>query len=586
MWFHKHTSQTPFYRPCHEIPPPKREKERYVDAATQKHLKTASIRMRVAAWSFIFLLSIIWGRLFYLTVLSYDKRDQNPLQWDSLEKLPRYNIVDRNGVVLATTLTSWDISINPTKVKDPQEVAHQIAQKLPDLNEKDILEKLTSEGNFKYIKRGATPTELEAINWLGYHFLTYEAVNKRAYPQGSLFSHILGGVNIDNVGIAGIEKAFDNDLKDHEIQLSLDTSIQEMVRTNLKNGIQKYKAEGGLGIVIDVQTGEILASVSLPDYDPEMPAGKDLSNRFNMPTLGVYEFGSVFKLFNTALALENKTVKATDIIDASHPIKIGKKQIEDFHGQNRPLTITEILMHSSNIGSAKIALDTGYQKQRDFLRKFNMYEKLPIPLPERGTPLYNTKEKWADIESANVSFGYGIAVTPLHLIAGVAALANGGYYRVPTFIKGDNKEKPVVQVLDSKISDQLRQMMWAVVNWDPNPVIKNPAKYYAVGGKTGTANMKEGHGYNTNKIRTSFVGVFPVTDPKYAVQITLLNPKGISETSGFNNAGWNAKTVGLTLIAEMAPYLNIAPIPDYKPDDFVQKSIDISLIKNGRKKTQ
>ena len=583
MLFHRKKT-VPFYAPCHEISAPKRDKDRYLDAATQKNLRVASGRMILASIVFIAFLFVIWGRLFYLTVLNYDKRPPKSTTWTISENLPRYNIVDRNGVVIATTLTSWDISVNPSKVKDPEEVARQLAQKLDGVKEKDILEKLKSDSNFKYIKRGATPNELEAVNWLGYHFLTYEAVNKRAYPQGPLFSHILGGVNIDNVGTAGIEKSFDAELKEHEIQLSLDTSVQEMVRTNLKNGIQKYKAEGGLGMVIDINTGEILASVSLPDYDPEMPAGKDTSTRFNMPTLGVYEFGSVFKLFNTAMALENKTIKATDKIDASHPLKIGKKTMEDFHGQNRTLTVTEVLIHSSNIGSAKIALAAGYEKQREFLRKFNFYDKLAIPLPERGTPLYNTKDKWAEIESANVSFGYGIAVTPLHLLAGVAALTNGGFYNTPTFIKGGNEGKATTKVLDSEISEQLRHMMWAVINWDP--WTKNPAKHYAVGGKTGTANMKEGHSYNTNKVRTSFVGVFPVNNPKYAVQVTLLNPKGIKETFMFNNAGWNAKTVGLNIINEIAPYLNIAPVTDYQPPAFVQQSIETSLIKNGRKKKQ
>lgn len=574
----------PFYQPCHEIPAPKREKDRYVDTTTQRQLKEASKRICFASAFFLTLLCVVLGRLFYLTVLNYKQTNDRGVQFDVTEQLPRYNIVDRNGTVLATTLTSWDISVNPTKVKNPEEVAHALAQKLDGVKEKDILEKLKSDSNFKYIKRGATPNELEAVNWLGYHFLTYEAVDKRAYPQGPLFSHILGGVNIDNVGIAGIEKSFDNELKEHEIQLSLDVSVQEMVRTNLQKGIEKYKAEGGLGMVMDINTGEMLASVSLPDYDPELPAGKETSERFNMPTLGVYEFGSVFKLFNTAMALENKVVKVTDVVDASHPLKIGKKVMEDFHGQNRPLTVTEVLIHSSNIGSAKIALEAGYEKQRDFLRKFNLFEKMPIPLPERGAPLYNTKDKWADIETANVAFGYGIAVTPLHLIAGVAALTNGGFYNVPTFIKDGNKDKATTEVLDSKISEQLRQMMWAVINWDP--WTKNPAKHYAVGGKTGTANMKDGHSYNTNKVRTSFVGVFPVTDPKYVVQVTLLNPKGIKETFMFNNAGWNAKTVGLNIINEIAPYLNVAPVLDYQPPEFVQKSIDISLIRNGRKKKE
>lgn len=579
-WFKK--TPAPFYQPCHEIPAPKREKDRYVDAATQRQLKTAEGRSLFAVGFFLILLSVILGRLFYLTVLNYKQTDVHPFRVVTTEDLPRYNIVDRNGIVLATTLISWDISVNPSKVKNPEEVARELAKRLDGVDEKDILAKLKSDSNFRYIKRGATPNELETVNRLGYHFLTYEPVDKRAYPQGPLFSHILGGVNIDNVGTGGMEQAFDHELREHEIQLSLDVSVQEMVRTNLIKGIQKYKAEGGLGMVMDINTGEMLASVSLPDYDPEIPKDKDAPERFNMPTKGVYEFGSVFKLFNTAMALENKVVKVSDVIDASHPLKIGKKTMEDFHGQNRPLSVPEVLIHSSNIGSAKIALEAGYEKQRAFLKKFNLFEKLPIPLPERGTPIYNTKEKWADVETANVAFGYGIAVTPLHLIAGVAALTNGGYYNVPTFIKGGNKDKPIIQVLDSKISEQLRQMMWAVINWDP--LFPDPAAHYAPGGKTGTANMKDGRSYNTNKVRTSFVGIFPVTEPKYIIQVTLLNPKAIKDIAPYSNAGWNAKPVGLSIINEIAPYLNVAPVLDYRPPEFVQKAIDISLIKNRRKK--
>ena len=582
MLFRKKKPET-FYYPCVEIPHTQVEAYRYLDNATKKHLKIAAGRMLIVGGCFLFALAVIIGRLFDLTIINYEKRSNKTSVLPSEYAIGRHNIVDRNGIVLATTLTSWDVSANPSMVKNPEEAAHNLAMTLPDLKEKELLEKLSSDGSFRYIKRNMAPAELEAVNWLGYHFLTYEKVNKRAYPQGSLFSHILGGVNIDNIGIAGIEKAFDDTLMATDLQLSLDTSVQEMTRTNLQAGVQKYLAEGGLAIVMDVNSGEILSLVSLPDYDPELPAKpEEMKTRFNQATLGVYEFGSVFKLFNTAMALENKIIKITDVINASHPIKIGRKEITDFRGQNRPLTITEILMHSSNIGSVEIALKAGYEKQRTFLKKFNLYDKLNIPLPERGMPIYNTKEKWADIESANVAFGYGMAVTPLHLISGVAALTNGGYWRAPTFLKNGNKDKPVVQVLDSAISEQLRYMMWAVINWDPWS--KNPAAAYAVGGKTGTANIKTSSGYDTKKVRTSFIGVFPVNDPKYAVLVTLISPKAIKETYSFNNAGWNAKPVGLNIIKEIAPYLNVAPVTDLDLPKYVSDSVEISLIKNGRKK--
>lgn len=573
----------PFYYPGVEIPQAQVEAYRYLDNATKKYLKIAAGRMGVVMVCCLLALGVIIARLFDLTILNYEKRSYKTSILPDEYVSGRHNIVDRNGIVLATTLTSWDVSANPTMVKDPAEVAHKLALTLPDLKESDLLEKLSSDKSFLYIKRNMAPAELEAVNWLGYHFLTYEKVKKRAYPQGTLFSHILGGVNIDNVGTSGIEKAFDSTLETQDVQLSLDTSVQEMARTNLRAGIQKYLAEGGLAIVMNVNNGEILASVSLPDYDPEIPAKpEEMKKRFNQVSLGVYEFGSVFKLFNTAMALENKVVKITDVINASHPVKVGRKEITDFRGQNRPLTITEILMHSSNIGSAEIALKAGYEKQRNFLRKFHFFEKLNVPLPERGSPIYNTKDRWADIETANVSFGYGLAVTPLHLISAVSALVNGGYLYTPTFLKDGNKDKAVTQVLDSKISEQIRYMMWAVINWDPWS--KNPASAFAVGGKTGTANIKTSGGYDTKKVRTSFIGVFPVNDPKYAVLVTLINPKAIKETYSFNNAGWNAKPVGLNIIKEIAPYLNVAPISDLELPKYVKDSIEISLIKNGRKK--
>ena len=284
------------------------------------------------------------------------------------------------------------------------------------------------------------------------------------------------------------------------------------------------------------------------------------------------------------MALDYHDIKPTDSVDATrNSLKIGKKIIEDFNGgENRYLTIPEVLIHSSNIGSARIALKAGWQKQQAFLGRFGFYDRLPIQLSERGTTQYPTGSKWADITSASVSYGYNISVTPLHLIAAVSALANGGYYHVPTFIKGGNQGKPEIQVLsDPKTSEQIRRMMWAVINWEMKE--SNPVYGYAVGGKTGTANMLDANGkYDKSKSRTSFIGVFPMTDPQYAVLITLEDPKKIKENFYFNNAGWTAKPTGLDVIAQIAPYLGVMPQPKWEQPAYINNAIQNS--KDHKKK--
>ncbi|MBR6232008.1 MAG: penicillin-binding protein 2 [Alphaproteobacteria bacterium] len=572
----------PFYFPCQEVPLQKKDKLRYLDMTTKRQLNIASGRMNFMACCFMVFYAIIIGRLFYLTVMNYEARSFKVGGTQTNYALSRRNIMDRNGIILATSLPTVDLSVDPSLVKDdPQEVAQKIHSALPDIDTETIYNKITSNAGFKYIKRNLTPKERSAVNCLGYYFLSETKGEKRVYPQGSLVAHLLGGVDIDNIGIAGIEKAYDTELMDKDVQLSIDVSVQEMTREALSKGVEKFQAEGGLALVMDIKTGEILASVSLPDYDPNVPAGKAGKERFNQATLGTYEFGSVFKLFNTALGLESKTITVNDIFDTSKPWKIGKKSITDYRGQNRPLMVPEILIHSSNIGSAQIGLKIGWQKQKEFLGQFGFYDKLPIPLPERGTTQYLKKEPWAEMESATISYGYGISVTPLHLIAGVAALANGGLYHTPTFIKGGNEGKAETRVISEATSEKMRHMMWAVVNYELSD--KSPIKTYAVGGKTGSANLIINGKYVEKRLRTTFVGAFPMNDPKYIVMVSMTDPKGIKETFGFNAAGWNAKAVGVNIIGEIAPYLGVAPVEDWKQPAYIEKAFERSLAHKKRK---
>ena len=572
-----------FYYPGQEIEQTAMDKYRCLDGATMVALRKAKARISIILFALTVCFCVIIGKLFYLTVMNYEPRQFIPSVLKTDFELARKNILDRHRHILATSLPTVDLSVNPAMIKgDKQKIASNIVKALPDLKYEEVLRRLNSGGTFRYIKRNLTPAERNAVNWLGYYFLSETPGEKRAYPQRNLFSHLVGSVDIDGQGIAGLERAYNAQLSEKDITLSVDLSVQEAARTALEKGIEKYEAVGGAAIVMDVNTAEVLAMVSLPDYTPNLSLKLTPEQQFNKASLGTYEFGSVFKLFNTAMALEYKDITPWDVFDASEPIKIGRKRIEDYRGQERPLMVPEILMHSSNIGTVQIAQKSGYKKQQEFLKRFGFYNALPIDLPERAGVLVPGDKKWADITSANVAFGYGISISPLHLIAGVSALANGGYYRVPTFLKDGNKGRPEVQVISQKTSEQMRPMMWAVVNWDLKK--NHPVAKYAVGGKTGTANLIENGKYVKGKSRTTFVGVFPMNAPKYAVLVVLEDPKGIKETWNFNTAGWNAKPVALEIIASIAPHFGIQPIEEYKLPAYVQKAIDITNEAKKKKK--
>ncbi|MBQ8251662.1 MAG: penicillin-binding protein 2 [Alphaproteobacteria bacterium] len=572
-----------FYYAGHEVPAlTPMDRYKCLDDATRGVLRKASKRIAFLMVVFFLCFSAIIGRLFYLTVLSYQSRSFTPSVLKTDLNIIRHNVLDRNGMILATSVPTKDLSINPkmVKSKDKETVAENLAKVLPGVSKEDVLNKINMGGSFRYIKRNITPLEQKDINWLGYYFLMETDGEKRVYPQGSLFSHLLGSVDIDNKGTAGIEKAYEPILAERNLMLSLDISVQDIVHRTLAQNIQKFKASGGTSIVMDVHTGEVLASVSLPDYNPNLALDADEDARFNKATLGAYEFGSVFKLFNTAMALDAGVIKPYDVFDATKPMKIGKKTFEDYRGQNRPLMVPEILIHSSNIGSIRIALKAGWQKQKEFLGRFGFYNPLPIKLPERTRTQYPRAKKWAEITSANVSFGYGISVSPLHLISAVSALVNGGYYRVPTFIKGGNKGRAEYQVLSKKVSDQMRHMMWGVINW--NLKESDPIRAYAVGGKTGSANLLKNGKYVQGSLRTTFVCAFPMNDPKYAVLVVLENPQRIKETFNFNTAGWNAKPTGLQIVSEIAPYLGVPAQEEWEQPSYMKRAIETSL--NAKKR--
>ncbi len=568
-------SKETFYAPGEEIPIRARDRYTALDNKTVQALKIGQGRIAFLIFCFMTVFAVMVGRLFQLTVL---QRTRFVEQNSVFVQAPRADIVDRNGTILAISLPIVDLYIDARKVENPKEIARRLVKVLPDLDLKETYAKIASKSSFKYLKRNLTPKEQNAVNRLGIPILNFETRTQRIYPQGALFSHILGLTNIDDVGVSGIEKAFNHRLSSSSaaLQLSVDANVQEKVRSVLMEYASKFEAAGAAAIVMDVNTQEILSMVSLPDYDPNQ-GRETLSNAlFNRATLGIYESGSIMKVFAVALGLESGKIKPDDMIDATKPYKLANYMISDYRGQNRPLTVSEVLIHSSNIGSSKIALMVGGEKQKEFLEKLGFLSPLVFELPEKARPRF--PKVWRDINTATISYGYGLASSPLHVLTALSTLVNGGYYRPPTLLRHGNADRPQMQVLTEKTSRIIRHMMRAVA--DIGSGKRANVKGYLVGGKTGSAEMQDERGrYIPGSLRTSFIAAFPMDKPRYAVIVMMENPKKTKETAGFNTAGWNVVPCAGKIIEKIAPYLGVAPRPEEEQPSYIQASYKLSLSK-------
>jgi len=473
----------------------------------------------------------------------------------------RADIVDRNGVVLATNVTTASLYADPRKIPDAQEAASRIGTVLPGLSVAELETRLALETSFVWIKRNLTPRQQYEINRLGIPGLYFQQEERRVYPQGSLVSHVVGFTDIDGRGLSGIEQSFDDVLGAgrHSVRLSLDIRIQHIVRQELTNAIEAFDAIGGTALVLDVNTGEVLSMVSLPDFDPYRPAAATEDQRFNRATLGIYEMGSTFKLLTAALALDSGLVSIGDSFDATHPIRVGGFTIEDYHAKNRFLTVPEIIIYSSNIGAAKMAMTVGEERQRAFFNELGLFRPTSIELPESGQPLFPST--WRPINTMTAAYGHGIAVTPLHLVSAIAALVNGGALRPATLIAREADEvfegSPVVS---PATSDSIRQLMRLVVESGTGRKAEVPG--YLIGGKTGTADKLQGRHYSSNAIVSSFIGAFPMNDPRYAVFVMVDEPKPNEFSHGYATGGWVAAPAVGRIVQRMAPLLGIEPVEE------------------------
>jgi cell division protein FtsI (penicillin-binding protein 3) len=481
----------------------------------------------------------------------------------------RPDLVDRNGEILATDIKMASLYAEPRNILDPDEATELITSVLPDLDATALRKKLSGEAGFVWIKREITPTQRKQIHDLGIPGVGFLSENRRFYPGGPTASHIVGLVNVDNQGIAGLEKYVDDrwlsDLhqagfargEDLEpVKLSLDLRVQHILRDELTAAIERYQAIAATGIVLNVKTGEVLAMVSLPDFDPNDPVDANKPDRLNRTSAGAFEVGSIFKSFTFAMALDSGAVTLEDRIDASRPIRVGRFTINDFHGKNRVLTVPEVFIYSSNIGSARMALKVGGERQKAYLERFGFTRKVKTDLPEVALPI--VPKKWSELTTMTVAFGHGMAVTPLQVAVADAALVNGGTLIPPTFLMRDAETAAGLgeQVVSRETSDALRYLLRLNVEKGSGKRAAVPG--YRVGGKTGTAEKVENGRYSAQKRLNSFLAAFPMDDPQYVVLVVLDEPKAEKQGGGTTAAANAAPTVS-AVIRRAAALLGVEP---------------------------
>ncbi len=472
----------------------------------------------------------------------------------------RSDIVDRNGEVLAVNLQTSSLYANPQKIKDPTLVAEQLAGILPELSRAELEQKLSSKKNFIWIKRKLTPRQKWQVNALGVPALNFRAEEDRLYPHGRLAAHALGYVDVDGNGLAGVEHYFDERLSEtgrtgEPLALALDIRVQYALADELEAAMRAHQAIGADGLVMDVRTGEVLALVSMPDFDPNNVRGVGDTQKFNRASKGVYELGSTFKTFTFANALDDRVATLDDGYDATKPLKISRFLIRDDHPKKRYLSLPEIFAFSSNIGTAQLALDIGGERQQEFMQSIGLLTPSSVELTEVGAPMYPAN--WRKVSTMTISYGHGIAVSPLQLATGISAIVNGGTLNSPTLLKNKDAWQDGQRVISPATSRQMRQLLRLAVTKGTGG--RSDAVGYRVGGKTGTAEKASGGGYAKKSLISSFMGVYPMDDPQYAVFALLDEPKGTKETFGFAGGGWVAAPVVKNVILRTAPLLGVLP---------------------------
>ena len=528
--------------------------------AERAYLARSRYRFRLACLVFALSFILIGGRLVTLGFAGTGPSGGG--LYDISSTVHRPDILDRNGRLLATDIKGATLYADPAKVIDIDELTEQVTSVLRDVNARDLRARLKAGRRFVRIKRELTPNQQAEIHELGIPGLGFIEEYRRVYPMGPTASHVVGLVDVDNKGLAGIEKFIDDNPQlvmsgDEAVTISLDLGVQHVLREELSRAIATYRAKAAAGIVMDVHSGEVVGLVSLPDYDPnrrEQALDKDRLNRINF---GVYEMGSVFKVFTVAGVLDLGLASLRSSYDASSPIHYASFTINDFHGKKRRLSVPEVFIYSSNIGAAKMALHMGVDRHRAFLKKLGLMSRIPTELGESAAPI--VPAHWQKLNTMTIAFGHGLSVTPLQLAAASLPLVNGGVAVTPTFLPRSREEgmREGQRVLKTQTSAAMLKMMR--LNVLKGTAKRAEAEGYRVGGKTGTAEKVVRGRYSASALLTNFLAAFPTDAPEYFVLVMLDEPQRVAASSNQATAGVNAAPTTGKIVERIAPILGVAP---------------------------
>jgi len=535
----------------------------------QKNLSKEYIsedRIYILFFVFLCLISIFVIKITFVSIqkpelFSYKKNDLNFLPL-------RRDIVDRNGEIISRNIKSYHAAIRPSLIKDKKKFLINIRLKFPEISQEKLKKKL-SKNKYFYLKKRLTEDEKNKLWALGEKGIIFEPTQSRIYPHAELYSHILGQTDDDNYGISGVERFYDKSLKDlkkinEPLKLTFDTNIQYLIKKELEKSIEDFKALGAAGILMDVKTGEVLSLVSLPDYNINLRDNISSSNYTNKITKGVFELGSIFKTFTIALALEKKLLTPDTVIkDIPNKIKCSKYTISEHDKLPNNLSVKEILIRSSNIGSVLIAQKIGEESYKNFLKDLKLLETPEFELEEVGTPI---NFRWDKCKLETVSYGHGITTTPLQAASAYAAISNGGNFIQPTLHFNKSKELNIKKIVSNQTSSQLNKILREVVTNENGTASLADVFGFQVGGKTGTA-KKNFYGEYSDKKLNTFISLFPMDNPKHVLLVLLDEPKpaphivynyrGQKISTRRNESGWNSVYVAGKIIEKIGPILAI-----------------------------
>jgi cell division protein FtsI (penicillin-binding protein 3) len=563
------------FHATYDAPADRRRRPSSRRPAPRAALRTAATRLRLRALltfaALLLAFAVIAAQLLRLGLMGGPPRLRATVAEVITSGWARPDIVDRHGRLLATDRAVSSLFADPQMLLDVDAAVEKVTAVLPRLDGAELRKALADKGRrFAWVVRGLAPEETKAIHALGVPGLGFRPELRRTYPLGPLAGHVLGTVNVDNRGLAGLERMLDEKgLVDPArgadrsgrppVKLALDIGVQHALAGELKRALKEFGANAAAALIIDVRTGEIVAAVSLPQVDPNHPLELLDAALLDRLLAGSFELGSVYKIITLALALELGLVDLDSVVDVREPLQVGPHVIKDPYPQGRPLTVREVFLYSSNVGAGMLALKAGAGRQRAFLAKLGLVEALRTEAGPLAPPLLPAS--WGRAETITIAYGHGLAVAPLQFAAAAASIVNGGTKVTPTFLRADASSAPksAMRVVSEATSARMRELMRLGVTHKAGTGRRAEAEGYGIGGKTGTAEMPGRGGYREKAVISSFLGAFPMEAPRYVSLVMLFEPQGTPETEGRITAGVNAAPVTGRIVARIAPLLGVLP---------------------------